>query len=81
MKGEERRLTHGNLHWCAYPGPLCSVMYMPGNELERYIGFPEDVFYVQPLDCSVAVFNEEGVRLPVWGIGAAVCRCEILERS
>ena len=54
-------------------------MSVPGNELERYVGFLEDFFDVQALDCGVAVFDEEGVRLPVWGVGAAVCCCEIPE--
>ena len=81
MECEGRRLTHGDLHRCAYPGPLCTVMSVPGNELERFVGFPEDFFYVQALDCGVAVFDEEGVRLPLFRVGAAVCCCEIPERT
>ena len=50
------------------------MMSIPGSEFERHVGSPEDFFYVQALDGGVAVFDEEGVRLPACGVAATV-RC------
>ena len=51
-----------------------------GGEFVKLVGVFENFFNVDSLNGCEAVFDEEGVGLPIRRIGAAVCRCEIFER-
>ena len=48
-----------------------------GDELVHLVGSLEHAFNVDALDGREAVFDEEGVGLPVGRAGAAVRRCEV----
>ena len=51
-----------------------------GDELEDFLtGLLENFLDVDALDDPEAVFDEEGVGLPSWRIGAAIYRCEVLD--
>ena len=72
-------LTHGILRRRPDPRLVCFAMSALSKEFVRFVRFSEKLFDVDALDCRVAVFDEEGVGLPVLGLGAALCRCEVRE--
>ena len=72
-------LTHCVLRRRPDPRLDCFAMSALSKEFVRFVGFSEKLFNVDALDCREAVFDEEGVGLPVLGAGAAVCRCKVFE--
>ena len=79
MGAEGRALTHGILRRRPDPRLECFAMSALSKEFVRFIRFSEKLFDVDSLDCRIAVFDEEGVGLPVLGLGAALCRCKVRE--
>lgn len=57
----------------------CFGVDTSAKELVDLVGFPENFFDVHALDGCEAVFDEEGVRLPILGAGAAVHCCEVFK--
>ena len=70
-------LTHGVLRRGAHPGVLGCGRGALGEEFVEFGGFVEDLVDVDALNGGEAVFDEEGVGLPIGRIGAAVRRREV----
>ena len=51
------------------------------DELVNGVRLFEDLFNVEALDCSVAIFDEKGVGLPVFRTGATARCCEIIRHG
>ena len=76
---ERDKLTHGVLRRRPYSGLFGLTGSALSDEFVEFVGIPEHSLNVGALDCGIAVFHEEGVGLPVWGAGAAIYRCNVLD--
>ena len=72
-------LTRGVLHRRPHPWLPCLGVGAWGDEFVDFVRFLENLFEVDALDCGEAIFDEEGVGLPVLRAGTAICRCEVFD--